>query len=516
VEHAPELLEGRVLGENLTDPPVRFAGDSYDGVVATLPRSQPCAEGVDARDFVAFLDAVERSGIELHSLMVLRHGHVVAEGWWAPYTADRPQLLYSLSKSFTSMAVGLAIDQGLVSVNGSLLMHLADFSPADVNERVGAITVDDALRMATGHLEDPIYSVISWCAQHDDPEWLRAFFALPPERAPGTVFAYNNMATYALARMVQQATGQRLVDYLGPRLFEPLGITERLWMTDAGGHDWGFSGLHLRTESLAACGQLWLQGGRWQGRQLVPAEWLQTATSALLPTDAVNRGDPKAKPEPDWAAGYGYQFWQSRHGYRGDGGYGQFCLVLPEQDAVVVLTAATERMQKLLELVWQHLLPALASPATLSEANRASMAPVPADVELANRLAGLALPAPTTTDRRARPGRFTPGRESGVARVTAILLREVGPDFALDLSLDGVVHTMPVGEGRWLDGQWPTDPPIPFLSAGGWNRGRFVTELRMIQTPHLLQIVLDPATGRFDSRWREPPLHVPDHTVYAV
>jgi hypothetical protein len=413
------------------------------------------------------------------------------------------------------MAVGLAIEEGLLSVNDSLLMHLGDFSPADVSKQVEAITVDHALRMATGHLEDPIYSVIAWCAQHDDPEWLHAFFAMPPERAPGTAFVYNNMATYALARIVHRATGQRLIDYLGPRLFEPLGITERLWMTDADGHDWGFSGLHLRTESLAVCGQLWLQRGRWQGRQLVPAAWLQTATSALLRNDALYRGDPTSRPEPDWAAGYGYQFWQSRHGYRGDGGYGQFCLVLPEEDAVVALTAATDRMQELLELVWQYLLPALGSPATLSAANSASVAPLPRDVELANRLARLTLPVPTT-DRRGQPGLFTPNGASGAAMASAVVLREVGPDYALDLSLREVVHPMAVGDGRWLGGQWPTEPPIPFLSAGGWNDGKFLAELRMIQTPHLLRIVLDPGTGTFDSHWREPPLHVPDHTVYAV
>jgi CubicO group peptidase (beta-lactamase class C family) len=428
-----------------------------------LPRSRPRAQEVEAEGFLAFLDAVERSEIELHSLMALRHGQVVAEGWWAPYTADRPHLLYSLSKSFTSMAVGLAIEEGLLSVNDSLLMHLADSAPADVDERLQKITVDDALRMATGHLEDPIYSVISWCSRRDDPEWLHAFFTMPPERAPGTIFVYNNMATYALARIVQRATGQRLIDYLGPRVLEPLGITERLWMTDVNGHDWGFSGLHLTTESLAACGQLWLQNGRWQ----------------------------------------------SRHGYRGDGAYGQFCLILPEQDAVVALTSATERNQELLDLVWQHLLPALGSTATSSAPETT------ADDELASRLAGLALPVPAT-DTRGRPGVFTRGSGTAFAMVTAVMLRQIGQDYALELSFDGAAHTMPVGDGGWLAGQWPTKPPIPFLSAGGWNSGRFVAELRMIQTPHLLRIVLDPATRTFDSHWREQPMHVPDHTVYAV
>jgi CubicO group peptidase (beta-lactamase class C family) len=480
-----------------------------------LPRSRPRTQGVDARGFLAFVDAVERSGIELHGLMALRHGHVVAEGWWAPYTADWPHLLYSLSKSFTSMAVGLAIEEGLLSVGDSLVMHLVDFAPVDVDERWRAVTVEDALRMATGHVDDPIYPVISWCSDHDDSEWLHALFTMPPERAPGTVFTYNNMATYALARIVQRVTGRRLVDYLGPRVFEPLGITERLWMTDVNGHDWGFSGLHLTTESLAACGQLWLQGGRWQDRQLVPPGWMQAATSTLMRTDAAHRGDPTDAPRTDWAEGYGYHFWRSRHGYRADGAYGQFCLVLPEQDAVIALTSATERDQELLDLVWQHLLPALASKAKSSAPDTTEGAPPAADDELANRLAGLALPVPTS-DTRGLPGRFRPGDNTAVAMVTTVLLLKTGQDYALELEINGVHHTMPVGDGRWLAGQWPTEPPIPFVSAGGWNSRRFVAELRMIQTPHLLRIVLDPATRTFDSHWREHPAHVPDHTVYAV
>jgi hypothetical protein len=323
------------------------------------------------------------------------------------------------------------------------------------------------------------------------------------------------MATYALARIVQRATGQRLIDYLGPRLFEPLGITERLWMTDVNRHDWGFSGLHLTTESLAACGQLWLQGGRWQDRQLVPAGWLQAATSTQMRTDAAHRADLTSAPKPDWAIGYGYHFWLSRHGYRGDGAYGQFCLVLPERDAVVALTSATECNQELLDLVWQHLLPALRSPDTSSAPTATAGALLTADDELADRLAGLALPVPTT-GMRGLPGLFAAGDNSAISMVSTVLLRETEPDYALELSLNGVVHTMPVGYGRWFAGQWPTEPPIPFVSAGGWDSGRFVVELRMIQTPHLLRIILDPETRTFDSHWREQPMHVPDHTVYAV
>lgn len=485
------------------------------GVVPTLPRSRPSKQGVSARGFLEFLDSVERAGIELHSLMALRHGYVVAEGWWAPYAPDTPHLLYSLSKSFTSVAAGLAVEDGLLAVDDKLLTHLAEFAPPDIDDRFLAVTVDHALRMATGHLDDTVMDVISWCAEHRDSEWLHAMFTLPPERPVGTLFAYDQLATYAVARIVQRATGKRLVDFLGPRLFEPLEITEQVWMSDADGHDWGFSGLHLTTESVAAFGQLCLQGGTWRGRQLIDADWLRTATSGLTRNDAVHRGDPTRVPNPDWACGYGYQFWRSRHGYRGDGAYGQFCLVLPDQDAIVVLTSATDRMQELLDLVWRHLLVAFAAPDAPCAAEVPRVIPPDMDDELAGRLGGLALPLPAT-DGRGRPGSFTSKIGGDAGMVTAVELRQTGEDYVVDLTLDGALHSMPIGNGRWLTGHWPTDPPIPFVSAGGWRDGRFAAELRMIRTPHVLLLVLDPTAHAFDLRWREPLLHVPDHTVYAV
>ena len=174
-----------------------------------------------------------------------------------------------------------------------------------------------------------------------------------------------------------------LTRYLRPRLFDPLGIGHVGWHTFPPGREQSFSGLFARTEDIAKLGLLYLQRGRWQGAQLIPPEWVAEATS----TQVSNAGDAN----PDWQQGYGFQFWMSRHGYRGDGAFGQFCVILPEQDAVIVITAYTLDMQAMLDAMWAHLLPGLATAASTDPA---------AAGKLSARLANLELPASASGPRR--------------------------------------------------------------------------------------------------------------------
>ncbi len=276
--------------------------------------------------------------------MLVRHGSVVAEGWWHPYRADAVHLLYSLSKSFTATAVGLAAFEGRLSVDDPL----SKFFPEVMYQHLEKMTVRHLLNMASGHLEDAFERIAE---QGDD--WVHNFLALPPEREPGTVFAYNQGATITLAAILQRVTGEGLLDYLRPRLLDPLGITDAHWLQTPTGLEQGFSGLHLSTEAVARFGQLYLQRGRWGGEQLVPPTWVDEATRWLTLSSA------EARPV-DWSQGYGFQFWRCRHeAYRGDGAFGQFCVVLPEQDAVLALTGAVSDMQAVLDAVWAHLLPAM-------------------------------------------------------------------------------------------------------------------------------------------------------------
>lgn len=337
----------------------------------TLPRSTPEEQGVGSAALLGYVDALAESGQELHSLMVVRHGRVIAEGWWAPYRPELRHQLYSLSKSFTSTAVGLVVAEGKLSVDDPVTSFFPELLPPDVSDNLAAMRVRHLLTMTTGHTEEPPM----WLER----DWMRGFLAAPVEKEPGTHFLYNTPATYMLSAIVQRLTGRTVLDYLRPRLFEPLGMTEASWGTSPEGVTLGGFGLNLTTESVARFGRLLLDKGVYAGKQLVPAEWIEAATARQVPNDN--------QDNVDWQQGYGYQFWQSRHGYRADGAFGQFCLVLPEQDVNVITTAATYDMQKVLDVTWTTLLPALQGDVPLPPDEAA-------DQRLRSRLAGLELPPP--------------------------------------------------------------------------------------------------------------------------
>lgn len=311
-----------------------------------LPRSSPESQGVSSAHVRAFVEAADENVQNMHSFMLLRHGQVVAEGWWAPESAEKPHILWSLSKSFTSTAVGLAVSEGKLKIDDKVLSFFPKDAPADPSDNLKAMSVRDLLTMSTGHERQASLT--------EDGVWTQQFFSQPVPHKPGSTFRYNTPATYMQSAIVQKVTGQTVVDYLQPRLFDPLGIAKPTWETSPQGISIGGYGLYVRTEDIAKFGQLYLQKGKWNGKQLIPADWIAQATSKQVDNDKA----PSAR-NPDWRQGYGFQFWQCRHGaYRGDGKDGQFCIVLPEQDAVIAITAKTRNMQQQLDLVWEHLLPA--------------------------------------------------------------------------------------------------------------------------------------------------------------
>ncbi len=261
-------------------------------------------------------------------------------------SAEKPHILWSLSKSFTSTAVGLAVAEGKLNIDDKVLSFFPEDAPAEPSENLKAMRVRDLLTMSTGHEIQPRLT--------DDGVWTRQFLAQRVPHKPGTTFLYNTPATYMQSAIVQKVTGQNVLDFLQPRLFDPLGVEKPTWETSPQGISIGGYGLYLRTEDIAKLGQLYLQKGRWKEKQLIPADWIALATSKQVDNDKA----PSAG-NPDWREGYGFQFWQCRHGaYRGDGKDGQFCIVLPKQDAVIAITAQTRNMQQQLDLVWEHLLPA--------------------------------------------------------------------------------------------------------------------------------------------------------------
>ena len=422
----------------------------------TLPRSTPEAQGISSGALLALLDAVESQVQHLHSLMVLRRGQMVAEGYWAPYAADAPHMLFSLSKSFTSTAIGLLVGEGKLSTEDRVLDYFPEEAPPEPSAHLRTMRVRHLLTMTTGHDADPTRAI-----RQADVSWASAFLTEPLTHEPGTHFVYNSGATYMLSAIVQRIAGQRLLHYLGPRLFEPLGFKAPTWETSPQGIDAGGWGLKARTREIAAFGQLYLQKGVWQGRQLVPAEWVAAATTRQVPNGP--------SPNPDWEQGYGYQFWRCRHGaYRGDGAFGQFCVVLPEQEAVVAITSGVQNMQSVLDLVWAHLLPAFGAAALPED---------PAgQAKLADRLAGLKLPTPAGAAS-------SPAAERVAGRTFAVEpnqdeIAAVGFDFgpsgdALRLRDGHGEQRLELGRGEWVRRTVALGgPPAPVDASGAWEDER--------------------------------------------
>jgi len=318
-----------------------------------LPRSTPEAQGVSSEGIRAFIEAVDAEIDTMHSFMLVRHGHVIAEAWWGDESAEKAHILWSLSKSFTSTAIGMAIADGKLSLDDRVLKFFPDEAPEKPSWQLNAMRVRDLMTMSTGHQDEPSL----W----GEEDWVKRFLAHPVPHKPGTHFRYNTPATYMLSAILQKQTGQTVNEYLLPRLFEPLGIDKPRWDQSPEGVSIGGFGLFLKTEDIAKFGQLYLQRGKWGKRQLLSPSWVDQATSK----QTSNGSNPKS----DWDQGYGFQFWRCRNNaYRADGKDGQFCIVLPELDAVIVMTAKSKDMAAQLELTWSKLLPAFADEALAANA----------------------------------------------------------------------------------------------------------------------------------------------------
>jgi CubicO group peptidase (beta-lactamase class C family) len=422
----------------------------------SLPRSTPEAEGISSRTINAFLDSVAGSKHEFHSFMLIRHGKVVAEGWWNPYRPELKHTLYSLSKSFTATAIGFARAEGKLSLTDKVISFFPDQLPDTPGAYLQQLTIKDLLTMSVGHERDPTGRAVQ------DSNWIKTFLATPIKNEPGTSFVYNSLATYMLSAIVQKVTGQNVNEYLQPRLYEPLGITNPDWETDLNGRSTGGWGLRLRTEDIAKFAQLFLQKGKWNGKQLLPAGWVEEANSAHIiqhPEYSKARRDSS-----DWEQGYGYQMWRSRNNaYRGDGAFGQYALVLPEQDAVIAITSETGNMQGQLDLIWKLLLPAMNSRSLPADKN--------ANVALQKKLASLALPVkknsmePTTRTLISGKKFLLEPNAQGMQSMSLIFEEDI---CRLNIKTDTGDYSFSFGADSWQHGQ--TTMHGPYLVSAAKNK----------------------------------------------
>ena len=444
-----------------------------------LPRSTPEEQGVSSSGVLSFVEAADKHIDAMHSFMLVRHGHVVAEGWWSPYDASTRHTLFSLSKSFTSTAVGMAVAEGRMTVDDPVLPSFPEDAPAEASDQLKAMRVRDLLT----HVHRPARG---GPVRHD-----RAMDAvLPgPARRPQAGHASSSTtrrATYMLSAIVQKATGLTVLDYLRPRLFEPLGIESPIWTSSPQGITIGGYGLNIRTEDIARFGQLYLQKGQWQGRRLLPSAWVEAATSR----QTSNGSNPKS----DWEQGYGYQFWRCRHGaYRGDGAFGQFCIVMPEQDAVIAITSGKD-MQAVLNLVWDRLLPAL-RPARLRAdgASQEKLKRTLARLTLRPQGSASSVSSPVAARVSGRTYVF-PANDQ---KLEAIALEFGGANDANEMTLvarfGGVEQRIACGRGEWRKGRlaYGVLPEQPVAASGAWTADdTYAVKIAFHETPFALTLGL--------------------------
>lgn len=309
-----------------------------------LKRAKTAEEvGVSSRECRAFIDDARNSNLEFHSMMIIRHGKVAAEWYNEPYNKDTPHMMYSASKSVTSTAIGFAVDEGLLSLDDKVLSFFPDYLPKKPDSRFDKLTVRTLLTMTSGKNPNILTDKgkVDWIADYINCQWLFT---------PGTDFLYVSENIYMLCAIITRVAKMSVVDYLMPRLFEPLGIDRPFWETDPTGIEAGGWGLYLKTEDLAKFMLCYLDDGKYAGKQVIPEFWAKQAVSFQV------------KPNqhslfPDNRVGYGYCFWHTDTKpmcYRADGLFGQYGFNFPELDAIFVSTGGVADEGIARECVWRH------------------------------------------------------------------------------------------------------------------------------------------------------------------
>ncbi|WP_153013726.1 serine hydrolase domain-containing protein [Deinococcus grandis] len=444
----------------------------------SMVQVSPESLGLPSGAVLAWLNALAADGLEVHGFTLRRSGRVIAGGHWFPYGPERVQHVYSMSKAFAAAGVGLLVQEGRLRVTDRVVDLFPDALPPVVGGHLRAMRVEDLLTMRTGHAADVTDALVA----AGDRDWAAAFLAQPVEFRPGTHFVYNSGASFLLSALVQRVTGGTLLEFLTPRLLEPLGVRGARWVSNARGVNLGGWGLHLRTGDVARFGQLLLNRGTWQGQTLLAPDWVDAMSRAHTPP-GTNTGDELS----DWAQGYGYGLWRCRHGaYRADGAFGQFCVMMPAQNMVLAVTAGVADMGRVLDHTWTHL---------LGNAQESPLPPSAATEVLWVRCAGLTLPVPeilTSPPLRDVQAHFTfDPNDEGWEAATLTVTGERGALVLEGQAPNTVRFTLNAWEEQTLD-TWGTT--VALTVRAGWQAdGTLALTLLLIEDG-----------ARWEVRWPAP------------
>lgn len=290
------------------------------------------ANDINPSSVLDFINNCAGTKTDIHTLEIYKNDELKIKLALPPYSCENKAQLYSLSKSFSSTAIGLLVTDGILSVEDKLVDIFPERVPNGIDENMKNLCVKHILSMNSGHAECPMGKI------KNCDDIVNAFMSEKQSFEPGTHFMYNNSATYMLSEIVTKFTGMTMLDFLSIRLFAPLGIKDMRWDTFKSGRNQGAVGLHASADDLSKLGRLYLNKGMWHGKRILSEEWVEMATCV--------HSDNSGNGTADWTAGYGFQFWMNeREGYRGDGAFGQLCVVLPKRETVAVIQCYSNDMQ---------------------------------------------------------------------------------------------------------------------------------------------------------------------------
>lgn len=316
--------------------------------------------GISSTEIQAMIDDMIAQNIDLHSLMLLRHGKVACEAWRFPLTENDVHMTYSISKSFLSVAYGFALEEGLLTEKTRFLDVFPELRPKKKDENLEKLTLMNLIGMTAGKR-----------TKRGGANWLQSFVDAKWDFAPGESWRYVSDNYYAASAALCKLTGMSVTEYLMPRLYEPLGIDLPFWETSPQGIESGGWGMLLKTEDIAKLILCCHNGGMFGGKQVIPAAWLQKATAAVHDSSV-------SQSEPDSRAGYGYGFWRCagmKNTFRCEGLYSQYAISFGDYDACLVVTGACAELQKTLDAIWAHIGNAFIEPDEHADGVKVSIAP---------------------------------------------------------------------------------------------------------------------------------------------
>ncbi|MCI5699914.1 MAG: beta-lactamase family protein [Lachnospiraceae bacterium] len=324
-----------------------------------LERADALSMGVNPGRLALLYKEVGKKNV--HSMMITRHNKVIAEGWWSPYKAEYNHIQYSVSKSFVGTAIGIAVTKGLLNINAFVLDILKNVLPYEPCQNMRKLRVRDVLTMSTGHKDER--NMFS-----SGESWIYSLLSSYVDNPPGKQFRYISSSTYILSAIIKELTGKNVFDFLQENLFIPMGFSDSIWWeTSPEGLNTAFNGLNATAEDITKLALLYLNKGVWNGKRILSEEWVAQASSVQI-NNSDNGDNQKLGYRQgfgtftdDWKSGYGFLFWHCRPEgvYRGDGIFGQMCIVMPKQDMTVAIAAGHAEPSEILEIVWEHLLPAI-------------------------------------------------------------------------------------------------------------------------------------------------------------